>query len=160
MAVTRFMRKGTTKFFLVPTLSTYPASAHGDWSAATDLTGQIATVTGFDFKNVPIKVPDMSTAFVSQIGGEDDTTDSSFEFYELKGGTDTIKAAQTKGLVCFIGIFNTGIAGSVPAAAEVCDIWPVVCTARANIYSAGNEAAKYRVNYAVTAAPAIAVVLS
>ena len=67
----RFMRKGTTKVYFLPTLAAgtgIPTAA--EVTAGTALTAQIAEISGFTFANSPIDTPDMSTAFVGKIPGE------------------------------------------------------------------------------------------
>lgn len=149
----RFMRKGVTKFWFVPTIASPSlAPTTAEVTAGTDLTGQMAEVNGFTFSNNPIDVPDMASAFVSKIGGEDATQDSDITFYEDKT-TNPIMTAMVKGTSGYVVIFAAGIAGSSPAAGDKADVWPVNVTSNARQYSAGNEAAKYQVKFATTAPP-------
>ena len=157
MVATRFMRKGITKIYFVPTITVLATPTTAQITAGTNLTPQIAEVAGFTFTNNPISTPDMDTAFVSQIGGEDTGEASSMTFYELKGGTDSIHDAQTKGLNGYICIFYAGLAGGTPASGDKMEVWPITITSNARVYSAGNEAAQYRVAYAITGVPVAAV---
>lgn len=153
MANQRFMRKGISRVFLVPTIasaSLVPTAA--EVNAGTELTAEIATLTGFTYANQPIQTPDLASAFVSQISGQDATEDSSIEFYQRKG-TDTIRSAQAKGTAGYVVLFYDGTAGTNPAAADKADVFPAVVGSRAKMYTADNEAAKYRVNYSLTAPP-------
>lgn len=154
---TRFMRKGITKIYFIPTITVLSAPTTAQVTAGTNLTPQVAEVAGFTFTNNPISTPDMDNAYVSQIAGEDTGEASSITFYELRAATDTIHDAQTKGLNGYIGIYYGGIAGGTPAAADKLEVWPVSISSNARIYSAGNEAAQYRVAYAITGAPVAAV---
>lgn len=155
MPVSRYMRKGITRFYWVPSIasaSLIPTAA--EVNAGTRLDPQLSEVTGFNFENQPFEAPDMSTAFVPQISGEDKVTESSIDFYQLRGGVDTIRAAQAKGNQGNVVIFSEGIAGATPAAADKCDVWPAIVASRSKMYSTGNEAAKYKVKYTLTAQPA------
>lgn len=156
MPVARFMRKGITKIYLVPTITNTAAPTTAQITAGTNLTPQVAEVSGFTFTNNPISTPDMDTAYVSQIAGEDSGEASSITFYELRGGTDTINAALTKGLNAYICIYYAGIAGATPAASDKLEVWPISVSSNARIYSAGNEAAQYRVAFAITGPPVAA----
>lgn len=157
MVATRFMRKGITKVYFVPTITALATPTTAQITAGTNLTPQTAEMAGFTFTNNPISTPDMDNAYVSQIAGEDTGEASSITFYELKGGTDTIHDSQTKGLNGYICIFYAGIAGGTPASGDKMEVWPVSISSNARIYTAGNEAAQYRVAYAVTGAPVAAV---
>jgi len=149
----RFMRKGTTKIFFVPTIASKTAPTAAEVTAGTNLTGQIAEMSGFTFSNSPIQTPDMSTKFVSQIPGEDSTEDSSITFYEDKS-SNPIRTALAKDTNGYIVIFSGGTAGANPAAADKCEVWPVTVSSNARRFSAGNEAAQYEVRFATTAEPA------
>jgi hypothetical protein len=149
------MRKGITKVRWAPTIASatlVPTTA--EITAGTDLTPQVAEINGFSFANSPIDTPDMSSAFVGKIPGEDSTDNSDITFYEDKT-TNPISTAQAKGNNGYVVIFPTGIAGAAPAIGDKCDVWPAIIASNARMYTADNEAAKYKVTYALTAPPGI-----
>lgn len=148
----RFMRKGITKVFFVPTIAVKSAPTVVEITAGTDLTGQVAELNGFTFSNSPIDVPDLSSAFVKKIPGEDSVEDSSIVFYEDKT-SNPISTAQAKGAVGFIVIFYAGVAGAAPATADKCEVWGVIIASNSRRYTAGNEAAQYEVVYTLTDPP-------
>lgn len=153
MPATRFMRKGTAKVFFVPTIASPPTVTAAAVNAGTNLTPEIAEMNGFTFSNNPIMTPDMDSRFVTQVPGEDTAEASNLVLYELAGGTDTIKAALVKDATGYIVIFPTGIAGATPAAADKAEVWPVTISSNVRRYTAGNEAAQYQANFAVTDQP-------
>lgn len=153
----RFMRKGKAKFYWVPTIANKTAPTVAEITAGTQLTAQVAEVNGFEFTNNPIDVPDMASAFVSKIPGEDSIDDSSIVFYE-DDTSNPIYTAQTKGNVGHVVIFYNGTAGANPAIADKCEVWPAIVASNARRYTADNEAAQYQVTYALTAAPSQATV--
>lgn len=148
----RFMRKGTVKVWFVPTIVDITAMTTAEQTAGTELGQELAEVNGFSFTNNPITTPDMDSQFVSQITGEDTADQSSMTFYE-QDGVDTIKAALVKGTPGFIVFFYQGTAGAAPAAGDKYEAFPVTVSSAPRVYSAGNEAAQFRVDYAVTAEP-------
>jgi hypothetical protein len=156
--VGRYMRRGNTKFYYVPTIANKSAPTVVEITAGTDLSPQVAEVAGFEFANSPISSPDFANAFTPQVPGEDTASESSFTFYEI-GGTDAIYTAQAKGATAYVAIFAKGLAGALPATADKCEIWPITIGSKARQYTADNEAAKYRVVYNVTAAPTVDVAL-
>lgn len=150
----RFMRKGITKFFWVPTIADAgltPTAA--EVNAGDDITPDVRTVNGFNFSNQPIDTPDMEDTFTSQIPGEDDADDSNIELYEDNTDT-TIHDALPKDDTGYMCIFYAGIAGATPAAADSCDVWPATVSANTRRYTVDNEAAMYQVDFAITATPA------
>lgn len=148
----RFMRKGTTKVRFVPTIAALAAMTTAEATAGTDLTPQTAELNGFTFTNSPIETPDMATAFVSKIPGEDTVEDSSIVFYEDKT-TNPIRTALTKNTVGNIVIYYAGTAGLNPASTDKYEAWPIIVASNARRYTAGNEAAQYAVMFTNTAAP-------
>lgn len=154
----RFMRKGTTRFYWVPTIVaplTSPSVA--EISAGTRLDPEISDISGFEYTNSPIDTPDMASAFVSKIPGEDTVADSSINFYELDDA-NPIRTVLTKGAAGFVVIFPTGTVGATPATADKCEVWPAIVASSSRQYSAGNEAAKYGVVFTLTDPPEEAVV--
>jgi hypothetical protein len=151
----RFMRKGTTRFYYVPTIANAtlnPTTA--EVTAGTRLDTVLAEVNGFTFSNDVITTPDMSSTFDATIPGTDTSEDSSLVFYEDKTfASNTAKAALLKGTTGFIVIFFQGVAGVSPAAADRCDVWPILVAANVRLYTAGNEAAQWRADFAATATP-------
>lgn len=157
----RFMRKGTTRFYLVPTIAAatkIPTAA--EVGAGTRLDAQLNTINGFNFASQFIDAPNMAESLTPKELGEDQLADSSLQFYELKGGADTINAAFVKGTASFVVIFYAGIAGATPAAADKADVWPVTVGSKQRLYSAGNELAQYLVTFAVTSTPATDIAIT
>jgi hypothetical protein len=153
MPTVRFMRKGITKFRWVTTLAVPTTPTSTEINAGVPMEPQIAAINGLSWANNPIQVPDMASAFVGQIPGEDTTEDTNFELYSLRGGTDSIYSALTKGAIGYIVVAPAGIAGATFAVADKVDVWPAQISSRAKMYTADNEAGRYRVNWALTAAP-------
>lgn len=167
MAGGRFFRRGITKFWFVPTIASaalIPTAA--EVNAGTHLTVKasptdesLKDVHGFAFANTPIDTPDVADAFTGNIPGEDKVAASSLDFYEGKT-SNPIKTALAKGTKGYIVIFSGGIAGATPAAADKADVWPVTCTGPRRNYSAGNEAASWTTEFAMTGAPGQDVTLT
>lgn len=153
----RFMRKGITKVYFVPTIATPTAPTAAEITAGTSLTGQIAEINGFTFTNSPIDVPDMSSAFVKKIPGEDSVEDSNMSFYEDKT-SNPIRTALAKGTVGYIVIFPAGTAAANPAVADKAEVWGCIIASSSRQYTAGNEAAQYRVVFTLTDPPVDATI--
>ena len=154
----RFMRKGKTRVWFAPTL-TINAPTAAQINAGTRLDTELAEVNGFTFANSPIDTPDMATAFVSKINGEDAVDDSNLVLYESDAGAAGIQTTLAKGVTGYICFFYKGIAGALPAAADTVESWPVTVASNARQYTADNEAAKYQVTFTPTAAPVAAALV-
>lgn len=156
----RFLRRGTTRFYWVPSIASanlIPTTA--EVTAGTRLDNQLNEVNGFTFGNNPINAPDFLTTFVGQVAGEDTSEDSSLTFYE-DTTTNPIRTLLAKGTSGFIVIFKAGTAGATPAAGDKADVWPVSVGSNAPQYTADNETAKYMVRFINTARPANDVTLT
>lgn len=154
----RFMRKGKTKIFWVLTISVLTAPTAAEVNAGVRIDAQLAEINGFTFTNTPIDTPDMATAFVSKIPGEDTVGDSNMSFYE-DTASNPISTALAKGTVGNVVIFYVGTAGATPAAADKAEVWPVIVASNAKQYTTGNEAAKYMVVFTNTAGPTAATLV-
>ena len=149
----RFMRKGTTEIYFVPTIADPAAPTVAEMGAGTQLDDEIAEINGFNFTNNPIDTPDMGSTFVSKIPGEDTVDSSNMSFYE-DDTSNPIDTALAKGTVGYIVIFPAGIATpGTPGTGDVGETWPVIVASNSKTYSAGNEAAQYQVVYTNTAGP-------
>lgn len=155
MPATRYLRRGVTRFYFVPTIAAstkIPTAA--EVAAGTRLDEQLHEVNGFAFANESIDAPNFKDRFTPQAPGEDVAEDSSMGLYQLKGGTDTIRAALPKDTAGYIVIFSEGVAGATPAIADKADTWPVIVASSTKQYTADNELARYMVNFSVTDTPA------
>lgn len=150
--MSNFMRKGITKAHFVLIVTNKAAMTVAELTAGTLLNPKLAEVNGFTFANSPIQVPDFDNTFTSQIGGEDTAADSNLGFYE-DDVANPIRTVLAKGTVGFVVFFPTGYAGASPAAADKYEIWPSIVTSNSRAYTAGNEAAMYTANFAITAPP-------
>lgn len=151
----RFMRKGITELYFVPTISNPAAPTVAEITAGTDLEDQLAEINGFSFSNSPIDTPDMGDAFVSKIPGEDTVDSSDMTFYE-DDTSNPIKTALAKGTTGYVAIFYAGlVTADTPAIGDKCDVWPCQVASNSRMYTADNEAAKYQVVFTLTDSPSI-----
>lgn len=148
----RFMRKGVTKIWFVPTIASLSAPTATEINGGTKLDPQLDEINGFNYTNNPIESRDMSTAFVGNVPGEDSVADSNMTFHEDKV-TNPIKTALAKGVNGNIVIAYAGTAGSNAAAGDKVDVWPVTVASTSRAYTTGNETAKYQTVFAPLTPP-------
>lgn len=144
----RFTRKGISRVFFCPTLVSQAApSIATELTTTNEITAAISEISGFQFSNSPINTPDLATTFVSQIPGEDTAEDSSITYYD-DDTTTTLRTAQAKGNAGFIVLCPYG-----RTAAKRCETWPSKSTGFNDEWTTANEAARARVQFAITSVP-------
>jgi hypothetical protein len=143
----RFFRRGVSKFYFLPAVANLDAPTAPEIAAGKDLSPQIAAVNGFEYSNSPIDTPDFATTFTPQIGGEDKAANSSFELYD-DDSSSTLRTATIKGTAGFVLLAPYGAATTKRA-----EIWPATVIAQSDRYTTGNEAAKFMVQFSITARP-------
>jgi hypothetical protein len=145
----RFNRKGTSKFYFLPTIAAttlIPTAA--EITAGTDYSSQITAIDGFSIENTPIDTPDMASTFVSKIGGDDSAADSSWTMYE-DSTLDDIETELAKGTSGYVVIFSKGMT----AGNKGMDVFPVTVVSNSKAYTADNEAAQVTVQFTITERP-------
>lgn len=153
MASDRFFRRGRTKVYWVPTIAaTTLIPTVAEVTAGTNMSKDIADMSGFEFENSPINTPDLDSTFTSTIPGEDQASNPSLTFYEKKT-TNTLQATVAKGTSGFLVIFFKGLAGAAPAVADEAEVWPVTSTGPRREYSMGNDPARWMAGFAPSDPP-------
>jgi hypothetical protein len=148
----RYFRRGKSKIVYVPVVAG-ASPTRPEITAGTLLTPQIAEVSGFSFSNSPISTPDLDSTFTSTIAGEDTASDSSLTFYDDDASV-VLRNLLVKGTAGYIVLFPLG---DVPT--KRCEVWPVQSTGVADEWSAGNDPARFTVQFGVTAIPKLAAVV-
>lgn len=156
--MSRFFRRGKTKMYWVPTLSSTTAPSAAQINAGVNMTAQIADISGFEFSNSPISTPDLSSTFTTTIPGEDTAQEPQLMFYE-DDTTNTLQSTLAKGTTGNAVIFFKGTAGASPAAADIAEVWPSISTGPYREYSMGNDPARWGARFTPTAAPSFSATL-
>jgi hypothetical protein len=151
VADVRYLRRGVSKVYFVPTIASSPAPTAAEVNAGTNLTATIADIAGFSYTNQPITTPDLADNFDGKITGVDQTADSTLHIYE-KRTTNTGRTTLVKGTAGYLVILFSGTAGASPAAGDKADVWPVISAGTPRDYSM-TEAAKWHVALIVTGRP-------
>jgi hypothetical protein len=146
----RFFRRGKSRLLFAATLASPAAPTSGEVTSATNLTTAIAEIAGLRFSNSPIATPDLASTFTSTIPGEDTSETPSITFYDddVNNASNAIRVALAKGATGYLIYQPYG--NTVGRRQEV---WPVTVAGQNDEVSAGNEAARYVVQLAVTGTP-------
>lgn len=145
----KYMRRGTSKFYFVPTIaadSMIPTRT--ELSAGTQFSSYIAAMDGWTVSNNEIETPDMSDDYDSTIPGSDKADQSTFTFYEDEEDAD-LEAIFAKGTTGHVVILRKG---DVPASNSM-DVFPIRVASQSPQYTADNEAAKFMVTCSITSRP-------
>lgn len=145
-ATKRYIRPGVTKVYYMPTSANYKTVTKAELDASTDLTAEIAEVTGWNTTSSLVDVPDWGSRYTSKVAGLISADDSSITFYASQDGQDvrTILPRDTKGyIVWFDGGTATG---------QTMDVFPVTVSALSKERTQADPA-RIMVDFAITAEP-------
>lgn len=138
---------GQTTWAYVPAIANMAAPTAAEINAGVDLTGQIAEISGFNYKNEKIDTPDLADNFVSSIPGEDVVDDSALTFY-LDNLSAALWTSQAPGTAGFMVInFFARAAGSKTR------VWPSLSAGRNDVMTLDADAAKFMVDYTISSRP-------
>jgi len=147
---TRFFQPEVSKVFFLPTIaSAVLAATRAEITAGTDVSGEIADLSGWQVRADMIATPDLASRFVSQIAGRTKAEQSSITFYADKTAND-VRTVMPRGQVGYI-VFMDG--GDVATTGKM-DVFPVEVTAVGKARSTGEQAFQITVDFAITEAPA------
>lgn len=142
----RFFRRGKSKIWIIPTVAgTSPTTA--EFTAGTDVSGDVAAISGFGLSNSPISVPDLGTTFNSQVEGEDTAEDCSVTFYD-DDTTSTTRTLLAKGTAVCVVLLPYG-----KVSTKRCEVWRCKSTGFNDQWSLDATAAQATVNFAVLSTP-------
>lgn len=145
----RYFRRNDGQSFwaFVPAVANPAAPTAAEINAGINLTARICDISGFTYKNKPIESPDLSTAFVASIPGEDTADDSALTFYDDATSTAlwTALAKNTGGYIV--------ISNYAKGTGTKCRTWHVVSTGPNDEFKLDATAAKFMVGFSVADRP-------
>ncbi|MFD9004521.1 hypothetical protein ACFV0T_26770 [Streptomyces sp. NPDC059582] len=149
MPVRKYMRRGTSKFFFVPTIAaTTMIPTRAELTAGTEFSEKISAMDGWTVTNQEIDTPDMADTYDSTIPGSDKADSSSFTFYEDEVDAD-LEETFAKGTTGYVVILRKG---DVPGNNSM-DVFPIRVASQSPQYTADNEAAKFMATCSITSRP-------
>lgn len=145
----RHIPQGTSKYYWLPVVAAPTlAATRAEIDGGTDLTPEMAAVTGFSTTGAVVDTPDAASRFVSRVPGLITPDDSSISFYGSRDGEDagTFFTRDQTGFILFAD------GGDVPT--QPAEIFPVTVTSvsRARDLTA---ARLVMVAFAITAEPQV-----
>jgi hypothetical protein len=153
-----FVPSSLETWMWIPTISNTASPSTAEWGAGTDITNDIAEVSGFEAAAQFVETPTMQGGVVPKISGRQTLGDCNITFDEHSTYADnTPMTTMTEGTSAYIGISRYD---KSPAAGDKVEIWPVTVAGINRKHTAGNEPAQYVIGYAVNAAPVKNAVLT
>ena len=148
-ATVRYIPPGTRKVYWLTTIASYAtAVTRAEINAGTDLTNEIAEMSGFSVTSASVETPDLSTRFTAKIPGRITADDSSISFYASSTSADvrSVLPRDTAGYVIILP------EGDVPT--QKMDVYPAKVASTA-VDTAMEDPEKINVQFTVTRIPAL-----
>lgn len=147
-ATERFFQPEISKVYFALAIANIRAVTRPELDAATDLTDEIADLSGWNITSGQINTPDLGNRFVSSITGRTQTDASSLTVYASLDGDDarTVLPRGTKGFLIFA---DGGDVEDYP-----CDIFPVEVSSVGKIRSTGDQGFQLTIGFAIKKPPA------
>ncbi|MET7776330.1 hypothetical protein ABZU94_10365 [Streptomyces mirabilis] len=146
-ATSRYIPPGTTHYYWVPTIANYLSPTRPELNAGTDLTGEIAAVSGFATSSDQQDTPDLGTRFVSKIPGRITADDSSITMY-LSSTSSDVRTLLPRDTAGYVVILPEGDIGG-----QKMDIFPVKVTGQPKARDVENPA-QITIQFSITKIPA------
>lgn len=152
-AITRFFGVGTTQILFCPSIANKAAPTFAELDAGTELTRDIADISGWMTNSEFIDVPDLGTRYTSKIPGRITSEDSTLTFYADEdlgsGDAGALLPRDTSG---YIVIADGGLASAKG------DVFQVTVGSN-SIQRSVDDSVKRVVSFAIRSQPAEAVTL-
>jgi hypothetical protein len=144
---TRYARFGVTRVVYALTVSNYLSPTRGEINAGTDLSTEVAEISGFSVNSAFIDTPDLATSFTAKIAGRTSSDDSSITMYASVNSID-VRGVLPRGTTGYFMWFDEG---DVPG--RKFDVYPITVGSVGKDRSI-EDPARLVVNVAITRTPA------
>ena len=143
------------KIYWLPTITDTAGLVYtrAELTAGTEISADISEIEGWTVSGTQIETPKYGDLFTSKIPGRTESEDSSFTFYADENSQD-VRTVFTRGDRGYM-VFMYG--GDVPT--NLSAVFPAQVTAVSMMLSAGEDADRVQVGFAITAEPQEAVVI-
>lgn len=144
---TRYFRRGVTQIYYLPDVADPDNPTRTEMDAGTDLSPEVADISGWQVTGGEIDTPDLATVFTGSIPGSTDVEDSSITFYASQDGAD-VRELLPRGTSGFVMIMGGG-----DTADNKADVFPIRVRSVGKEYSLDDEAARAQVQFSITREP-------
>lgn len=145
-ASSRYIPPGTRQYYFVPSIASLASPTRPELDAGTDLTGEIADVSGFQTTSESTGTPDLGSRFVPKIPGRISADDSSITMYASDDSQD-VRQLLPRDTSGYIVQFPEG-----DHAGRTMDVFPVKVASAPKMTDIENPA-KVEIQFTITAEP-------
>lgn len=107
-ATQRYFRPGVSKVYWVVTIATQATPTRSELNAGTDVSPEVAEISGFQVVSESVDTPDLGSRFVSKIPGRINADDSSINFYASSTGFNDARSVLPRDTSGYIVIMDAG----------------------------------------------------
>jgi hypothetical protein len=143
----RYIAPEVTKTYWVPTIANLASPTRPELNAGTDLSAEIAGMTGWEISADRVAVPDLGTRFTGRISGRVNPGDAQIVFYASQDTAD-VRDLLSRGDKGNIFIADGGDVAGQKARVFAVEISAVTPTTDV----AGSESTRVMVDFSITAA--------
>jgi hypothetical protein len=148
-AVSRYWPVGTTKWLWVASIANYSvAVTRAEINAGTDVSGELADVSGFTVSSNQIDTPDVNSRFRSKIPGAIEAEDSSWTIYADPSGSD-VRALLPRDATGYAVRMDGG-----DVAGRKMSVFPAKVASQNKLLGTDEEAGRIEINFTITRQPA------
>jgi hypothetical protein len=103
-ASTRYYRPGVTKIYFCPTIANILSPTRAELNAGTDISGEVASVSGWQPTRNFLDAPDLGVTFVAKVVAGLEAGDSSINMYASSNSVDarSLLPMDTVGHIVFL----------------------------------------------------------
>ncbi|MFJ4365062.1 hypothetical protein ACIP4S_13015 [Streptomyces chartreusis] len=146
-ASSRYIPPGTRQYYFVASIANKNAPTRGELDAGTDLTGEVADVSGFQTTSESADTPDLGSRFTSKIPGRITADDSSITMYASEDSQD-VRQLLPRDTPGFVVQFPEG-----DETGKTMDVFPVKVASAPKMTDI-EDPAKIEVQFTITGEPA------
>jgi hypothetical protein len=134
------------KYYWVTTIVAQASPTRAELNAGTDLSAEIAEVSGFELAGDSADAPDLASQFVAQVPARITASDSEIVFYASSNSSD-VRSVLPRGTTGFVAILPEGdITG------QKMEIWPAKVKSMF-LDSSIEDPAKIHIQFSITKLP-------
>lgn len=148
-ATQRYIPNGVRHIYWVPVIANKATPTLVELNAGTDLSAEIASVSGFSVDSGTIDAPDLGSRFTSQVSGMITAAKSSIDIY-CDADSDDARTLLARDSIGFVVIFPEGIDSTTPA--KTMDVFPANVSSN-SIQQDLEKVAVMTVNFTITSQP-------
>lgn len=152
----RYIPDGTRQYYWVDSIASKAAPTRAELDAGSDLTGEVAEVSGFTVSTDMVDAPDLGTRFTAQISGRIKAADSSLTIY-LDDSSDDARSLLTRDKKGFVVQFPEGDDDGV-SGTRTMDVFPVQIASASKSTKMGDPGT-VEVAFTITSEPAVDVLV-